>query len=89
MGSITITIIGDASVLTKTKTFTVSDADINRTIAYLKVQANSVVNGTATTAQACLVWANKVLGDLQAGTVAFENAAALAAVAPPAPVVAT
>ena len=89
MGSITISIVGDASVGTKSKAFTISDADLNRAIAYLKAQATPVVNGTATTAQACLVWANKVLGELQASTVAFENAAAVAAVAPPPPVVAT
>lgn len=89
MGSITFTLIGDVSIGTKTKTYAISDADINRWMAVLKLKANPVINGTATVAQACLVWADSVVAQAKADTVAAEIALAQAAVVAPSAIVAT
>lgn len=89
MGSITLTLVGDASVGTNTKTYTISNADVNRWVATLKLKANPVVNGTATVAQACVVWADSVVEQARADVKAADIEAAQAALAAPAPFVAT
>ena len=89
MGSITLTLVGDVTVGTKTKTYAISDADVNRWIAVLKTKANPVVNGTATIAQACVVWADSIVAQAKADVAAAELASAQAAVVAPAPIVAT
>ena len=89
MGSITFTLVGDASIGTKTKAYAISDADLNRWMAVLKVKANPVINGTATVAQACVVWADSIVAQAKADTVAAELAVAQAAVVTPSAIVAT
>lgn len=83
MGTITLSITGDVSVGTKTKTYTVADADINRLVAIWKTRANTVVNGTATVAQACVVWADSVIAQAKSDVVTNEKQVTVAAVADP------
>lgn len=60
MGAFTIQIVGDGSVGTKTKTYVVSDADINRLMAFATVIA--IGNGipSPTVIQAALALADAV-----------------------------
>lgn len=83
MGSITITVVGDASVGTKTKVFTVSDADINRLVARAKIKYAPVVNGTPTTAQAMSAMADELVAYLKQDVVSAEKQATVAAVPDP------
>jgi NAD(P)H-flavin reductase len=62
MGSITFQVIGDGSVGTKTKTFTVADADINRLVEWAKVAYRG--DGPAlNTTQALLAWTQAMMDD--------------------------
>ncbi len=56
MGSITFQVVGDVTVGTKNKTYTVSDADINRLVA-----AYQKGDGTVTVTTALLSWAADIL----------------------------
>lgn len=56
MGSITFQVIGDASVGTRAKTYTVPDENINRLIGYMKADDPSL-----TTPQALLKWADLMM----------------------------
>mgnify|MGYP001578582554 CR=1 FL=1 len=68
MGSITFQVIGDVSVGTKTKAYTVSDADINRMVAAYK-QGDQSMTVTA----ALLLWAADILGDTKRHVRDWEN----------------
>jgi len=61
MGAVTFQVVGDGTVGTKTKTYTVSDADVNRLVAYGQslAAANGVSNPTVT--QGLLAWADRVM----------------------------
>lgn len=76
MGSITIQVIGDGTVGTKSKTYTVSDADVNRLVAFGK----SMVGGSPTVTQGLVAWADKVIADTKSAVRAYENAVATAAI---------
>lgn len=95
MGSITFQAVGDASIGTKTKTYAISDADMNRFAAWAIAKfATQPTNGNPnppalTVAQALSAWADSVMAMTKADVVARERTAALDAVAPPPPFVAT
>lgn len=77
MGSITIQIIGDGTVGTKTKTYTVSDADVNRVVTAAKT-----LNGAVTTVQACLDLASYLQSSVTNLVLASEKAAAATPIQP-------
>ena len=91
MGSITISVTGDATIGTKSKAFVVSDADINRLVAYATtVFATQPTNGNPNPpallpAQALLAWAQSFIDQTKSSVVSLERAA----VAPPPAFVAT
>jgi len=95
MGSITFTGVGDASIGTKTKTYTISNADMNRFAAWAIVTfatkpTNAVPNPPAlSVAQAMSAWADWCMAETKTRVVARERAIAQAAVAPTPPFVAT
>lgn len=63
MGSITIQVTGDASVGTLSKTFTVSNANIGRLVAWAQAQFDT---GTPLTPpQALARWAERMIGHTQ------------------------
>lgn len=75
MGSISFQVVGDASVGTRAKTFTVDDANINRLVAYLKAD-----DPTLTTPQALLRWSELLMRLTRERVLAHERT--VAAVAP-------
>jgi hypothetical protein len=93
MGSLTIQIVGDASVGTKTKTFAIPDADVNRFVAWAQSAYPIITNGVASTptvAQALASWANGIMAGTQNNVLAYERAnAAAAPVAAVSPITAT
>lgn len=91
MGNITISITGDAALGTKAKAFAVTDADLNRLVAYATLAfATPPTNGNPnppalTPALALLAWATTFIVATQNNVVAFERTNQ----APPPPFVAT
>ena len=91
MGALTFQLVGDASVGTKTKTYTVSNADVNRFVAwaiakYAIAPTPKIPNPPALTpAQAVAAWADATVNDLKMGVVNMEKVTALKAVANPPP----
>jgi hypothetical protein len=83
MGSITMTLVGDVSVGTKTKTYTASDADINRFIAWAKVAYATAAVPNPTTAQAAVAWADAQINAMKMAVQAYEGNVARAAVVDP------
>lgn len=83
MGSITLTIVGDATVLTKTKAYVVSDADVNRFVAWAKVNYASAAVPSPTTTQALVAWADSTIAALKSAVVSSEKQVTIAAVADP------
>lgn len=85
MGNITISVTGDASVGTKSKVFVVSDADVNRLVAYAQANfATPPTNGNPnppalTGAQALLAWAQTIIDQTKTAVPAYERSI----VAPP------
>jgi hypothetical protein len=79
VGSITFQVVGDASVGTKTKTFTVSDADVNRLVAWAQVKF-----ATPSVAGALLAWANDLMDTSRQAVITYERGEALKTVEPPA-----
>lgn len=75
MGSITIQVIGDVSVGTKSKTYTYSDANINRLVNYGK----DVAGNGATITQGLAAWADQVIKTMQDNVVYAERTAVAAA----------
>ena len=88
MGSITFQVIGDGSVGTKTKTFTVPDAHVNRLVAYA-VARYSVPPATLNTTQALLAWAEGLMAGTKANVLRWEKETDIAAVPSPDPFDAT
>lgn len=60
MGTVTFQVT-ETGQSTATKTYTVSDTDIDRFVAAWQDDANAAVGGTATRAQVLLTWANYVM----------------------------
>jgi hypothetical protein len=95
MGSITFQGIGDASIGTKTKTYAVSDADMNRfktwAIAYFATRpTHAVPNPPAlTVTQALTAWADWCMTNTKNLVIDRERRIALTAVTPTPPFVAT
>lgn len=85
MGSITFQVTGDASVGTKSKAFVVSDADVNRLVAYATAAfatPPTVGNPTPpalTVAQALLAWAQAMMNQATGAVTGYERSI----VAPP------
>ena len=75
MGSITFRVVGDASVGDRAKTFTVSDENINRLVAYAKAE-----NPALTTPQALAKWADYMMAITKERVLGHERT--VAAVAP-------
>jgi hypothetical protein len=73
MGQITFQVAGDASVGTKAKTFAVADVDVNRLVAWAKVELRGRGEPELTTAQALLKWAEAMMGVTKAGVVRYER----------------
>lgn len=71
MGSISFQVIGDASVGTRSKSYAVSDENINRLVAYLKADDPSL-----TTPQALLKWTDLVMQLTRERVVEYERRAA-------------
>jgi hypothetical protein len=93
MGTITFTIVGDGTVGTKTKAYTLSNADINRLIAWATVvyatpPTVEVPSPPALTiAQALVAWADSVIAGTKNNVVRYEKNVAVTAVADPTPLV--
>lgn len=80
MGSITFQVIGDASVGTKTKTYSVPDAHINRLVAWASIAFVGPGDPPLATAPALLAWANNMMETTKASVISSEqNSAAVAA----------
>lgn len=77
MGSVTFQIIGDGTVGTLSKTYTVSDADVNRHVAAWKKRT-----GAATTPNAMLAWADSMMSASSTVILDTEKATAAAAIQP-------
>lgn len=65
-------------------TYTVSASDQNRVVAAFQSEANADINGTASPAQVLAYIQKTVKNQIVAKVQAFENAAAVAAIVPPA-----
>jgi hypothetical protein len=78
MGSISFQVVGDASVGTKSRTFQVPDAHINRLVEAMK--PFGAQPATATTA--LIYWAQMVMDKTKDAVMERERAAAAQAVAP-------
>jgi len=79
MGTITFTVVGDVSVGTKTKSYAVSDADVNRFVNYCK-QFSPLPSPTV--AQALVAWADNEIASLKNGVISSETRTASAALIP-------
>lgn len=75
MGSITFQVVGDASVGTRSKTYAVPDAHINRLVACLKAG-----DAAKTAPQALLEWAELMMALTRERVLTYERSAA--AIAP-------
>lgn len=82
MGSLTVQVIGDATVGTKSKTFTVSNTDINRFVAACQAKAATAAVPSPTVAQALSAFADSVWAKAKTDTLNFEADAAAAAIQP-------
>jgi hypothetical protein len=82
MGSITFQVVGDASVGTRTRTFTVPDAHVNRFVDWAKWRFGSE-GVTPTTPQALLAWAEFLMATLRTDVQAREYEVAKSAVTKP------
>jgi hypothetical protein len=89
MGSLTIQVVGDATVGTKTKAYAIPDADVNRLVAFCKA-AYPIQNADGTTtvptvAQALVSWADGFVAGTKTNVQRFETPVP----AVPAPITAT
>ena len=80
MSSITITVVGDATAGTNTKTYTVSDADVNRMIGWAKKNYITEQVPLPTTAQALEAWFGSTMHAVQVAVTDSETDAKVAAV---------
>lgn len=70
MGQVTYQVIGDGSVGTKTKAFTVPDADINRLVGFGR---HLLSNPAATVTQALLAWSEWSMRITKEQVLAYER----------------
>jgi len=94
VGSISIQVVGDASVGTKSKTYNYTDAQINRLVAWAKTAYSQSSRGVPdppplTTAQALSAWADALMRFTETSVVKTEKNAARAAVPDPTPMSST
>jgi len=95
MGTVTLTIVGDGTVGTKTKTYNFVDADINRLVAWAKVvyatpPTVAVPNPPAlTVTQALVAWGDGLIAGTKANVIRHERNITVVAVPQPAPIVTT
>jgi hypothetical protein len=82
MGSITFTVVGDASVGTRTRTFTVPDAHVNRFVEWARWRFGSE-GVTPTIPQALLAWAEFEMARLRTDVQDREYNVAKSAVTKP------
>lgn len=82
MGSLTLQVIGDGTVGTKSKTFTISDADINRLVAAWKSKITTVALPSPTVTQAMVAFADNVMAHAKSDTLDVEARTATAAILP-------
>lgn len=82
MGSITFQVIGSAAVGTKTKTYAVSNGDIDRLVTCWQTLGATQGAPSPTIAQALLAWADGMMSDTKSTVLQFEREAAAAAIAP-------
>lgn len=83
MGQITISVVGDGSVGTKSKTYSFTDAAINRLVAAEQAAAKSAgVAANPTVTQALVFYADAVIQGTIDGVKSFEQSAAAAAILP-------
>ena len=78
----------------QTKSWTVSAADLTRIVNALGTQYGPIGTGNGTTrpmnaGEVFTEWSNNIMASLNAPVLATESAAAIAAVVPPTPIVAT
>jgi hypothetical protein len=73
MGSVTFQVIGDGAVGTKTKTYTVSDADVNRLVAFGKAIASAAGTSNPTVTQGLLAWAERTMAQVKGEVLAYER----------------
>jgi hypothetical protein len=81
MGSVRIEVAGGVVGTAKGKTFTVSDADVNRLVAW--AQARFANGSTPTVLQALVAWADSVIARTRDDVLNYERAEALIAHQPP------
>ena len=86
MGSITITVVGDASVGTKTKAFTISNAHVNRLVAWAKIAYATPALPSPTTAEALLAWVTDLIERTKGQITSLEYDEARKALTPPPPI---
>lgn len=93
MGSITFQVVGDASIGTKTKTYTVSNADVNRFVSWATdtfATAPTLGNPSPaplTATQALAAWADWIMTQTKQRVIARETTVAANALPPPPPFV--
>ncbi len=85
MGSLTFQLVGDGTVGTKTKTYTISDADVNRFVAWAQHRYDVGpppvgVTLPLTITQALVVWADQVVANAKNGIQQYESQVAAAGV---------
>lgn len=73
MGSVTFQVVGDGTVGTKTKTYTVSDADVNRLVAYGKALATAAGIANPTVTQGLLAWADREMTKAKVDVLVYEQ----------------
>ena len=73
MGSISFQVVGDASVGTRTKTYSVSDANINRMVAWAQSELRQPGDPALTVAQALLAWAETMMNTTRREVVSYEQ----------------
>ncbi len=77
MGSIAITVIGDGAVGTKSKTYTVSDADIGRLVAFSRAVYATTAIPNPTITQGLVAWADAIIERAKANVRDYERVAAI------------
>jgi hypothetical protein len=73
MGSITFQVVGDASVGTRTRTFTVPDAHVNRLVEWAKWKFTPEGQPDLSTPQALLAWSERMMSDTKKHVLNFER----------------
>jgi hypothetical protein len=85
MGTLTVTFATSAATVF-TRNFAIPDADLNRIVAAYQNGANGALNGTATPQQVATFIVQGWINEMANNVISFGTQAALAAVAPIAPI---